>query len=258
MAADREGQDPWRKFHVTLGILFVPGVILLLIAGGLIWAINDLGLYDRGFEKYNISRHTGITPGGLHEAGADIRGYFNSAAEPLLVTAQVYGEEREIFNHREVEHMRDVKGLVRGVYLAGGDCRGILRIWGGVYAKTGLDVALGRGRDPGNAGGVRGGGGGWVWLAVPDFPPNQLFQRPVDVGPAHRLSADHVSVGVLVRCHPQGCGHRRHGSRVVDSGSCRRVALPAPEGYGRCAPSGVRRGRQSPFNAVVREVLTRV
>ena len=120
MAADREGQDPWRKFHVTLGILFVPGVILLLIAGGLIWAINDLGLYDRGFEKYNISRHTGITPGGLHEAGADIRGYFNSAAEPLLVTAQVYGEEREIFNHREVEHMRDVKGLVRGVYLAGG------------------------------------------------------------------------------------------------------------------------------------------
>ena len=120
MAADRERQDPWRKCHVTLGILFVPGVILLLIAGGLIWAINDLGLYDRGFEKYNISRHTGITPGGLHEAGADIRGYFNSAAEPLLVTAQVYGEEREIFNHREVEHMRDVKGLVRGVYLVGG------------------------------------------------------------------------------------------------------------------------------------------
>ena len=132
MVADRERQDPWRKCHVTLGILFVPGVILLLIAGGLIWAINDLGLYDRGFEKYNISRHTGITPSGLHEAGADIRGYFNTAAEPLLVTAQVYGEEREIFNHREVEHMRDVKGLVRGVYL----------VWGGALVYV-LGVIVG-------------------------------------------------------------------------------------------------------------------
>ncbi len=115
-----ERRDPWRRCHLALGILFVPGVVLLLIAAGVSWAVNDLGLYDRGFEKYNVSRSTGITPDGLHEAGAAIRGYFNSAGEPLLVTAQVYGEEREIFNRREVLHMGDVKALVRGVYLLGG------------------------------------------------------------------------------------------------------------------------------------------
>lgn len=101
----------------TLEIIFIIAVPLFLVTGSVTWAVNDPGLYNRGFEKYNISLFTGITDADLRQAGADIRRYFNSSGEPLVLRTRVFGEEREIFNQREVAHMRDVKGLVRGVYL---------------------------------------------------------------------------------------------------------------------------------------------
>ncbi len=104
----------------VLWVLFVIAVPLFLITASVTWAINDAGLYNRGFQKYDISRHTGITDADLRQTGADIRRYFNSGNEPLAVRARVYGEEREIFNQREVIHMRDVKGLIRGVYISAG------------------------------------------------------------------------------------------------------------------------------------------
>ena len=97
-------------------ILFILAVPLFLITGSVTWAVNDAGLYNRGFEKYQINLYTGITNYDLRQAGADIRHYFNSGEEPLVLRAKVRGEEREIFNQREVAHMRDVKGLIRGVY----------------------------------------------------------------------------------------------------------------------------------------------
>ncbi len=104
----------------ALGALFALAVPLLLVCGSVTWAVNDPGLYRRGFAKYGVSQYTGIPPAELERAGAGIRRYFNSGAEPLEVRAQVWGEDRELFNQREVHHMRDVKGLVRGVYLAAG------------------------------------------------------------------------------------------------------------------------------------------
>ncbi len=98
------------------GALFIAATPLLLLAAGVAWAVNDAGLYDRGFEKYDISRRTGITDADLRRVGADLRHYFNSATEPLAVSAPVFGVERELFNAREVAHMRDVKRLIRGTY----------------------------------------------------------------------------------------------------------------------------------------------
>ncbi len=98
-------------------VLFVLAVPVLLIAGSVAWEVNDPGLYDSGFDKYSISLRTGISDADLRLVGAELRNYFNSDNKPLVVRTQVYGEEREIFNQREVAHMRDVKGLIRGVYL---------------------------------------------------------------------------------------------------------------------------------------------
>ncbi len=100
-------------------LLFVLAIPVFLISGSVAWAVNDPGLYQRGFERYDIAQRTGITDADLRQAGADLRHYFNSGEEPLELRARVYGVEREIFNQREVAHMRDVKGLVRKVYLAG-------------------------------------------------------------------------------------------------------------------------------------------
>ena len=97
--------------------MVVVSVPLFLIAASVAWAVNDAGLYRRGFEKYNIPARSGITEEDLNRVGADLRRYFNSSEEPLRVVVPVYGMERELFNQREVHHMRDVKGLVRGTYL---------------------------------------------------------------------------------------------------------------------------------------------
>lgn len=97
-------------------VLFVVAVPLLLVTGSVAWAVNDLALYNRGFQKYNISQSTGITDAQLRQAGGQIRRYFNSREEPLALRSRIFGVDKELFNEREVQHMADVKRLVRGVY----------------------------------------------------------------------------------------------------------------------------------------------
>lgn len=98
--------------------LFVIAAPLFLITGSVTWAFNSPGLYHGGFERYNVSRVTGINDADLRQVAADIRGYFTSSQEPLEVRARVFGVERALFKPKEVVHMRDVKRLVQGVYVA--------------------------------------------------------------------------------------------------------------------------------------------
>ena len=97
--------------------LFVVAVPLFLVTAGVTWAFNSPGVYQGGFERYDVSRVTGITDADLRQVSADIRSYFNSREEPLAVRTRVFGVERELFNPKEITHMRDVKRLVWGVYI---------------------------------------------------------------------------------------------------------------------------------------------
>ena len=115
-------------------VLFVIAVPLFLVAVSVTWVVNDPGVYNRGFDKYSISLATEITDDDLRQVGADIRHYFNSSDEPLVVRTAVFGVEQEVFNDREVRHMRDVKRLVRGVYL--------VAIGSGAYLLTMVAVGL--------------------------------------------------------------------------------------------------------------------
>ena len=96
--------------------LFIIAVPLFLITGSVNWAFNNPGLYNDGFEKYSISRISGITDADLRQVGADIRSYINSDDEPMDIRTRILGTEQDLFNDREVAHMKDVKRLVRGVY----------------------------------------------------------------------------------------------------------------------------------------------
>ena len=98
-------------------VLFVIAVPLFLVAVSVTWAVNDPGVYNRGFDKYSTSLATGITDDDLRQVGADIRHYFNSSDEPLVVRTAVFSVEQELFNEREVLHMGDVKRLVQGISL---------------------------------------------------------------------------------------------------------------------------------------------
>ena len=96
--------------------LFLFAVPVFLITGSLTWAFNSIGLYEDGFEKYRIARASGISPDDLRQVALDLRSYFNSGQEPLHVRTRIFGLERDLFNEKEVHHMRDVKRLLWGVY----------------------------------------------------------------------------------------------------------------------------------------------
>lgn len=102
-----------------LAVLFVVAVPLLFICSSVTYAFNEMRLYSYGFDKYDISQRTGISDEGLRESARTIRDYFNSPSSPLVLRAEVYGEERELFTERENIHMEDVKRLLWGVYGVG-------------------------------------------------------------------------------------------------------------------------------------------
>ena len=102
-----------------MAFLIAAAAPLFIVTASVAWAVNDSGLYQRGFREYQVSAITRIAEEDLDRVGAEIRRYFNSGAEPLYVTAKVGGIERELFNRREVLHMADVKRLVWGVYAVG-------------------------------------------------------------------------------------------------------------------------------------------
>ena len=105
-----------RGLKIAAGVVFVAFVPLLLISTNARVVINFPGLYSYGFDRYDIPRRTGIERAELIDAGRQIRTYFNDDTELLDVRVFVGGIRRSIYGEREVLHMRDVKGLVRGVY----------------------------------------------------------------------------------------------------------------------------------------------
>ena len=105
------------RIGFLLWALFIVTVPLFLITISVTWAFNSPSLYNNGFERYSISRSTGITNADLRQVGADIRSYINSSDEPMDIQTSIFGVEQALFNPKEIAHMRDVKNLVRGVYI---------------------------------------------------------------------------------------------------------------------------------------------
>ncbi len=148
--------------NVVATVLVVPAIAILLTTTSLRFTINLPRLYEYGFEEYDISRRTGIEDPELIRIGGEIRDYFNSDEELIDIRAIIYGEERPLFTQREIIHMRDVKGLVQGVYTVqwitfgfvvayGMTCLAVLRLsasamlakrllWGGGFTLAAIAV----------------------------------------------------------------------------------------------------------------------
>ena len=92
--------------------LFILCLPILLLTASIGWAVNSHWLYEYGFEKYNVSQTTGIAEVELEKAATGLISYFNSGEEYISLTVMKDGESFELFNQREVAHLRDVKGLI--------------------------------------------------------------------------------------------------------------------------------------------------
>ena len=85
---------------------------LMLLSASIGVAVNSLWLYNYGFEKYGVSHTTGLAEVELENVAAGLISYFNSGEENIRLTAIKNGKPFELFNEREVIHLRDVKGLI--------------------------------------------------------------------------------------------------------------------------------------------------
>jgi integral membrane protein (TIGR01906 family) len=101
-----------KALATTTKWVFIFCLPFLLFTASLTWAINSLWLYNYGFEKYNISQVTGLSEAELEKVASGLVGYFNSDEEYISLTVIKDGQPFELFNHREVIHLRDVKSLI--------------------------------------------------------------------------------------------------------------------------------------------------
>jgi len=93
--------------------LFILCLPILLLTASIGWGVNSHWLYEYGFEKYNVSQTTGLAQPELEKAATGLIGYFNSGEANISLTVIKDGKPFELFNQREVIHLRDVKGLIR-------------------------------------------------------------------------------------------------------------------------------------------------
>ena len=98
----------------TLIVLIVP---LLLVTTNVRLVADSPYLYSYGFQKYGIESVTGIEMGQLELAGKKIRDYFSNDQDYLVIDIERQGQEiKNLYNQREILHMKDVKNLIQLIY----------------------------------------------------------------------------------------------------------------------------------------------
>lgn len=92
--------------------------IILMITLPLVLLFSSLQLlvfqpayFHWQFSRYGIEEATGMEKQDLHDTIAEVMAYLHGKRDNLVVISRVRGEEREIFNEREKDHMVDVQNL---------------------------------------------------------------------------------------------------------------------------------------------------
>jgi len=93
-------------------ILMVVALPLAFFTFSVTIAFNSQWVYSYGFEKYDIPGTTGLEKAELEKASRQMIEYFNSDEEFIFIEAIKDEVAFELFNEREVAHLKDVKGLV--------------------------------------------------------------------------------------------------------------------------------------------------
>jgi integral membrane protein (TIGR01906 family) len=94
-------------------LLFIVALPVFLVLTNVRIAASEPRVQRYGFAQYDAATVTGISRIELDRAATDIARYFSDNRETLAIRVQREGEEVALFNPREVEHMRDVKTLMR-------------------------------------------------------------------------------------------------------------------------------------------------
>ncbi|MDD5082965.1 MAG: TIGR01906 family membrane protein [Dehalococcoidales bacterium] len=106
-----------RIIRIGVIVLFCVCLPVFLLATVLRLEINTQGLYEDGFERYNISGVTGISQPELKMAAHQLIDYFNGNAATPQINVLKLGHSSPLYNLKELTHLEDVRGLVQMLYV---------------------------------------------------------------------------------------------------------------------------------------------
>jgi integral membrane protein (TIGR01906 family) len=89
----------------------------LFLSASIAICFNSVWLYKYGFNKYQVGYTTGLDKHELDKTANALVHYWNSGDEYINLSVIKDGKPFELFNQREVIHLKDVKGLVRLDYV---------------------------------------------------------------------------------------------------------------------------------------------
>jgi integral membrane protein (TIGR01906 family) len=128
-----------KYFSFAARILFILALPAVFLCLSLTIAFNSQWLYQYGFDKYDVAATTGLEQSQLELAASGLIDYFNSGDDLIELEVTRNGRPMELFNQREVLHLKDVKFLVHLNYTVLLAC--------GLYAMVYSAVFLARSTD---------------------------------------------------------------------------------------------------------------
>jgi integral membrane protein (TIGR01906 family) len=102
-----------RTIGVIAKYIFVISLPVLFLSASIAWGFNSLWIYEHGFQKYNVSQTSGLSPAELRTVGREMIAYFNSNEEYIHIRIERGSDSFDLFTNEEQIHFKDVKRLVR-------------------------------------------------------------------------------------------------------------------------------------------------
>jgi integral membrane protein (TIGR01906 family) len=96
--------------------LFACSLPLLLFTGTIGLEVNELKLYEYGFDKYDISQSTGFDNQQLRIIAQRLIDYFDLRLDTPQLQVSTGGPQFNLYNERELIHLKDVRGLIQRDY----------------------------------------------------------------------------------------------------------------------------------------------
>ncbi len=124
------GNALWR----VAGALAIFALPVFLLTFNVRLVATTAPLYTYGFSTYDIPSITSISMEELEAAAAQTRAYFQNNDDELRVVVKRFGKPFDLYNEREVAHMRDVKELFQRVH--------VIEDWSGGYLLALLGIGL--------------------------------------------------------------------------------------------------------------------
>ncbi|SNX54574.1 TIGR01906 family membrane protein [Thermoanaerobacterium sp. RBIITD] len=107
-----------RILNKIVPIFMVIFLFIFIMLSNLQYMAFNSDFYYMEFSKYNITNVTGMDKYQLSKVATRIQDYLSGKVDSLQTNAVIYGQNQNVFNERELKHMKDVRELFkRGFFI---------------------------------------------------------------------------------------------------------------------------------------------